>query len=657
MQLDSEGHYTALLGGASPAGLPLDVFTSGTGRWLGVQPGLPGVGEQPRVLLVGVPYAFKAADAETLGGKPASAYVTTETFNEPGSATSASATSTSAGDQNRRTASAGREPKKASSANPLTSCTSVTADGTATANRVAKFTTACTIHQSQIFDNGTNVGVGTTTPGATLDVNGNISGRDNLGLPQTTKSTIGVITLGGSSFVHACCSASAENTFVGVNAGNFTTSGVGHNTATGFKALFANSTGNENTATGYFALAANTNGNSNTAFGHEALQSNTSGFNNTAVGFSALLSNGTGRDNTAVGDSALGSNTKGFQNVAVGESALFAGPGGFNNTAVGFAADSSDGTGSNNTSLGFQAGTLIGGLTNATAIGAFAGAEHSNSIVLGCTLACPNGAAAPNVGIGTNTPAAHLDVTGHGADVFIGDPGCGFNPFAGIGFGSGGFNNCTNYSMVGNGADTFVGAPSGNIFFRTNSNTTTPMLITPSGQVGVGTTAPDNTLTVNGSADKPGGGSWGVFSDGRLKTVAGPYRAGLDAILKLTPVRYRYREGNAMGIRDGEEHVGFVAQDVQKVIPEAVSANSRGYLLVNNDPILWTMLNAIKQQQTQIEALTRSARDKDAQIQKLTEQAQALQKLQLEMAGLKGRLEQVEANSGNSLAFAAIAKQ
>ena len=69
------------------------------------------------------------------------------------------------------------------------------------------------------------------------------------------------------------------------------------------------------------------------------------------------------------------------------------------------------------------------------------------------------------------------------------------------------------------------------------------------------------------------------------------------------------------------------------------------------------MLNAIKEQQTQIEALTRSAREKDAQIQKLTEQAQALQKLQLEMAGLKGRLEQVEANSGNSLAFAAIAKQ
>lgn len=56
-------------------------------------------------------------------------------------------------------------------------------------------------------------------------------------------------------------------------------------------------------------------------------------------------------------------------------------------------------------------------------------------------------------------------------------------------------------------------------------------------------------------------------------------------------------------IRDRDEHVGFVAQDVQRVIPEAVTENSKGYLLVNNDPILWTMLNAIKEQQREIASL------------------------------------------------------
>ena len=73
VQADSKGNYTAQLGATKPAGLPLDLFTSGEARWLGVR--INGGEEQPRVLLLSVPYALKAADAETLGGKPASAFV------------------------------------------------------------------------------------------------------------------------------------------------------------------------------------------------------------------------------------------------------------------------------------------------------------------------------------------------------------------------------------------------------------------------------------------------------------------------------------------------------------------------------------------------------------------------------------------------------
>jgi hypothetical protein len=80
----------------------------------------------------------------------------------------------------------------------------------------------------------------------------------------------------------------------------------------------------------------------------------------------------------------------------------------------------------------------------------------------------------------------------------------------------------------------------------------------------------------------------------------GNFTSGLEQILKLKPVRFRYKDDNALGIHDREEHVGFVAQEVQRVIPEAVTANSKGYLLVNNDPILWAMLNAIEEQQSLI---------------------------------------------------------
>jgi hypothetical protein len=74
-QLDEQGHYTVLLGATKSEGLPLELFSSGAPRWLGVQVQLPGEVEAPRVLLVSVPYALKSADADTLGGIPASAFV------------------------------------------------------------------------------------------------------------------------------------------------------------------------------------------------------------------------------------------------------------------------------------------------------------------------------------------------------------------------------------------------------------------------------------------------------------------------------------------------------------------------------------------------------------------------------------------------------
>jgi endosialidase-like protein len=132
-------------------------------------------------------------------------------------------------------------------------------------------------------------------------------------------------------------------------------------------------------------------------------------------------------------------------------------------------------------------------------------------------------------------------------------------------------------------------------------------------------------LTVNGSADKPGGGSWGTFSDRRLKTLDGGFNAGLSQILKITPVRYRYKADNGMGIHDHEEHVGLVAQEVQKVIPEAVTENSKGYLLVNNDPIIWTMLNAIKEQQRLIQKQQSRMKVQQAEIARLSSQVKAVQ--------------------------------
>jgi hypothetical protein len=78
--------------------------------------------------------------------------------------------------------------------------------------------------------------------------------------------------------------------------------------------------------------------------------------------------------------------------------------------------------------------------------------------------------------------------------------------------------------------------------------------------------------------------------------------------MQLQPLRYEYKPDNALGIKSAGEHIGFSAQAVQQVIPEAVTSTSTGYLMVNSDPILWTMLNAIKEQQKEIEQLKTEVR-------------------------------------------------
>jgi len=82
--LDENGPYTALLGSTKRDGLPAELFTSGEARWLGVQP--EGQTEQPRALLLSVPYALKAVDAETVGGLPPAAFVLAPSAASGGSA-------------------------------------------------------------------------------------------------------------------------------------------------------------------------------------------------------------------------------------------------------------------------------------------------------------------------------------------------------------------------------------------------------------------------------------------------------------------------------------------------------------------------------------------------------------------------------------------
>src|SRR5580692_10560366 len=142
VQVDASGHYTAMLGSASAEGVPLSLFSSGEAHWISTQ--VSGHAESARVLLLSVPYALKAADAETLGGLSASAFM----HANPGGVAATAGSQTSA---------PGTLPP-----------TAVTGKGTK--NYVPIWTGAETLGDSMIYEAGGNVGIGTKTPKAPIDV-------------------------------------------------------------------------------------------------------------------------------------------------------------------------------------------------------------------------------------------------------------------------------------------------------------------------------------------------------------------------------------------------------------------------------------------------------------------------------------------------------
>jgi len=79
VSLDSQGRYTALLGTTTAYGVPPSVFGTAEPKWIGTI--LDDGTESPRIELASVPYAFKAADSDTLGGKPPSEFVTQQQWN------------------------------------------------------------------------------------------------------------------------------------------------------------------------------------------------------------------------------------------------------------------------------------------------------------------------------------------------------------------------------------------------------------------------------------------------------------------------------------------------------------------------------------------------------------------------------------------------
>ena len=136
--------------------------------------------------------------------------------------------------------------------------------------------------------------------------------------------------------------------------------------------------------------------------------------------------------------------------------------------------------------------------------------------------------------------------------------------------------------------------------------------------VGIRTTNPTYALHVNGDAAKTNGSTaWIISSDKRLKDIHGTYENGLYEILALQTIRYNYKKDNPRQLPSEIEQVGFIAQDVQKIFPEAVNVQEDGYLDFNIHSINVAMVNAVKDLNEENVQLKKKVDELEKRLQKL----------------------------------------
>ncbi|MFM2037912.1 MAG: hypothetical protein RL432_851, partial [Bacteroidota bacterium] len=166
------------------------------------------------------------------------------------------------------------------------------------------------------------------------------------------------------------------------------------------------------------------------------------------------------------------------------------------------------------------------------------------------------------------------------------------------------------------------------------------MTIDVAGNMGLSTATPTSLLSVNGTADKVGGGTWATFSDERVKSDITPFTDGLDLLMKLKPVTFKYNEKS--GYSDlNKTFVGFIAQEVEKVAPYMVStyddtegpSGLKDKRQFDESALSKIMLNAIQEQQRMIEEQQRMIdelnlmnENQQKSIEKLSQEIEQLKK-------------------------------
>lgn len=367
--------------------------------------------------------------------------------------------------------------------------------------------------------------------------------------PDSTKVNIGETGTGGFSVGKLGEIAGVDN-FLNLTPENYF---IGHNVAPRI------SSGTKNSVLGYYA-------------GYSLV----TGYNNIFIGDSAGYSNSSGHDNLFIGNRA-GWKTTGNENIFIGNEAGYNSLSPVRNVFIGYQAGRKNQSGQYNVYMGDRAGTE--------------GTGYYNTI-LGGQAASTNDFGNSNVAIGY--VAGRDMVSAH--NVYIGQ-GAGYN------------NSGTE------GGNVFIGYYAGetlssqdNRLAISNRNPTAPLIYGEFDNRRVvinGTNANGYNFFVSGTS--AGTSAFAVFSDLRLKTNIITIPSALEKVLQLRGVSFDWKDPKAF---DANKHIGFVAQEVEKIIPEVVSNINNNYSM-QYAPITALLVEAMKEQQQEIERLKLKVKDID----------------------------------------------
>jgi hypothetical protein len=315
----------------------------------------------------------------------------------------------------------------------------------------------------------------------------------------------------------------------------------------------------------------------NTFFGDQSGSSITTGTYNHFSGYNAGVYTTVGDANTFVGANAGLHNTEGGANVFLGNIAGYENTLGGSNTFLGNYAGSANTTGDFNTFIGSHAGR-------------------------------DNISGQENVFVGR---ATGLGITTGNRNIFLGHEAGSYSETA-----------TGNISI---GFQAGVSERGNNKLYLENSSSESPLIfgdfeqdqVVINGNASLNTN--NRTLFVNGSigASSP----FNNDSDRRLKTNINVVSDALDKVLRLRGVHFEWIDQREEGTR-----LGFIAQEVETILPEVIDHKNDQYTM-QYAPVAALLVEAVKEQQTQIEVLKAENKALTAKIAQIDELARRLSQL------------------------------